>query len=807
MLKQKQVQRLTFATLADLTASSLNTPEFAFITAENAFYTKIAGVNTLIDKGGDDWSLLGNAGTTAGTNFIGTTDNVDVTIKRNNLPEFIAKGDGIFTVNNSNKRNLFIQYGNTAAGNTTLTGEYNSVIGGSGLTALNVGYHNGVGMGYGLSALTDGSFNGVSMGYGLTALTNGSYNGVSTGYGLNALTTGEYNSVNVGKGLFALTNGNYNEVSIGRGLDALVDGSFNGVSTGYGLTALTTGNFNMVNVGVGLNALTTGYYNAVNVGKGLYALANGEYNGVSAGYGLDALNAGYHNGVSMGYGLHALTNGSYNGVSMGYGLNALTTGEYNEVRTGVGLNALISGNYNSVNVGKGLFALTNGRYNGVSIGDGLSALTTGNHNGISMGYGLESLTNNSNIVAIGENNDLNYTALYSIPFSSLTFTNATKTYTIGGASVNGLTITGADVTSIIASNITAGRVLNTLSTLDSDKQTLPVYNNIFGWTSAWMLDANTLFIPTQPAVLPTSLTNLFTSPTHNNIFMVGRNIRATKSNQFIIGGQGTEEVKFRGENGYNYNHDVSAVLTSADDDNTWTYDHATTSIKMKPVGKFVSLTSLSPAAGTTATSLNFGNNTKAYINVDLPTANSTTTFALSNIKLGSEYIVRFNNTSDSSINNIAFAPGSFLEKDGSTLKRLNGLRNSVIYRFVALSSSVLTLISKSDYISRQFQTTHGDSPMLDRINHYYYKDVSLQAVGYTLTLPANPDYDNELTVYFGDNTNTNSTCGSVSLAPAAGQTIVNSGISLAANRANGETITLKCDYNNIWRIVARYVPS
>ena len=49
MLKQKQIQFLTFANLAALTASTLNTPEFAFITAENCFYTKIAGVNTKIN--------------------------------------------------------------------------------------------------------------------------------------------------------------------------------------------------------------------------------------------------------------------------------------------------------------------------------------------------------------------------------------------------------------------------------------------------------------------------------------------------------------------------------------------------------------------------------------------------------------------------------------------------------------------------------------------------------------------------------------------------------------------------------------
>jgi hypothetical protein len=80
--------------------------------------------------------------------------------------------------------------------------------------------------------------------------------------------------------------------------------------------------------------------------------------------------------------------------------------------------------------------------------------------------------------------------------------------------------------------------------------------------------------------------------------MVGRNIRATKSNQFIIGGAGATEVKFRGETGYNYAHDVSAVLTAADDAKVWTYDHATASIKMKTVSAYADLVQFTGTNGT-----------------------------------------------------------------------------------------------------------------------------------------------------------------------------------------------------------------
>lgn len=47
------------------------------------------------------WSLTGNAGTTAGTNFIGTTDNVDFMIKRNNSPYVRLDSNAFFIGNHA----------------------------------------------------------------------------------------------------------------------------------------------------------------------------------------------------------------------------------------------------------------------------------------------------------------------------------------------------------------------------------------------------------------------------------------------------------------------------------------------------------------------------------------------------------------------------------------------------------------------------------------------------------------------------------------------------------------------------------
>ncbi|MBC7504087.1 hypothetical protein H7169_03875, partial [Candidatus Gracilibacteria bacterium] len=46
----------------------------------------------LCTSGATGWSLLGNSGTTAGTNFMGTTDNIDVVFKRNNIEAMRLSG-------------------------------------------------------------------------------------------------------------------------------------------------------------------------------------------------------------------------------------------------------------------------------------------------------------------------------------------------------------------------------------------------------------------------------------------------------------------------------------------------------------------------------------------------------------------------------------------------------------------------------------------------------------------------------------------------------------------------------------------
>ncbi|AIJ38207.1 hypothetical protein [Flavobacterium psychrophilum] len=72
--------------------------------------------------GGLDWTLTGNAGTTAGTNFIGTTDAVDFVTRTNNTEKMRVGSNGSVTINTGAAPSAFekLQVNHTGASNDAI---------------------------------------------------------------------------------------------------------------------------------------------------------------------------------------------------------------------------------------------------------------------------------------------------------------------------------------------------------------------------------------------------------------------------------------------------------------------------------------------------------------------------------------------------------------------------------------------------------------------------------------------------------------------------------------------------------------
>ena len=241
LLPRIALNNTTTATVTTPTVSELvyNTATAGDVTPGFYYWdgTKWVRLSISSSTSSNDWALLGNAGTTAGTNFIGTTDNQDLIFKRNNI-----QSGKISTTNTSLGVNSLApatsRNRNTAIGTEAMY--------------LNVNGDDNTAIGY--QALRTGTDGVRNVAIGNNTLMNNTTGGDNTAVGMQSLqlnTTGN-NNVAVGRiSLYQNTSG-YNNSAFGmQSLQSNTTGFLNTALGFYALSNVTTG-FN--NVGIGYNA-------------------------------------------------------------------------------------------------------------------------------------------------------------------------------------------------------------------------------------------------------------------------------------------------------------------------------------------------------------------------------------------------------------------------------------------------------------------------------------------------------------------------------------------------------------------------
>ena len=204
-----------------------------------------------------DWSLTGNSGTSTATNFIGTTDDVDIVLKRFNIRAgFIGNPVGATSTTLNVKNTTFgansllntaAGYRNTAIGSNVMTantsGSRNVAIGDTALTSNTSGIENTA---VGAGALFSNSSNNSNTAVGRNALTvsTADYNTAIGDRSLTANTIGTLNTAIGVNSLFQNTQGNYNAA---LGVQALRTNSIgnNNVALGYQAGFKSLGNNNI----------------------------------------------------------------------------------------------------------------------------------------------------------------------------------------------------------------------------------------------------------------------------------------------------------------------------------------------------------------------------------------------------------------------------------------------------------------------------------------------------------------------------------------------------------------------------------
>ena len=191
---------------------------------------------------GSGWTLTGNAGTVDGTNFIGTTDNVNLSFKVNNV-----KSGLISTADDGG-----VYFGKVAGSNQMPLGIYNTGIGAYALWQNQVGQNN------------------TAVGQGALLANNASNN---TAVGQGALGQNTLGIGNTGVGAYALKLNN-------------VVASRENTAVGYGALATNTSGFRNASLGFQADVSSGNLSNATAIGAYAYvtqsnSLILGSINGVN----------------------------------------------------------------------------------------------------------------------------------------------------------------------------------------------------------------------------------------------------------------------------------------------------------------------------------------------------------------------------------------------------------------------------------------------------------------------------------------------------------------------------------------------
>jgi hypothetical protein len=336
----------------------------------------------------DAWYTVGNSGTTAGTNFIGTTDAQAFVIKTGGAAalyermRFLANGKAVYNAITSSSTDVFSVYGTGYTGATNALGTFaiNGYVGANGVGIYGESFSAAANAGVGVFGSLVGTSTATgSVSYGIFGenLTTPAGTGIAVAVnGIVSASSGDTRGVNassaspngIGVASFntATTGSAYavyasSSSTAGIGGIASVNSTAAGwqgqnAGTGDGVRAYNTST-TPATAGSGIygqtNATTSNggeFFNINTTGTGLYAAGNnvaGTYltagsgaaiNGLTTGLFANATQAANGTGVtgrSNGAGILTLNAGSgVNGVSTIYGVSGFSTNTANVIRAG-----------------------------------------------------------------------------------------------------------------------------------------------------------------------------------------------------------------------------------------------------------------------------------------------------------------------------------------------------------------------------------------------------------------------------------------------------------------------------------------
>jgi hypothetical protein len=313
------------------------------------------------------WSLTGNAGTTAGTNFIGTTDAQDFVIKANSLEVARFYNDTIPATMHS-----------VALGGGVAPSPYMFVYGdGAGTAATNAGTSNFFGYHSGQNATnaSDSNFFGTNTGDGATDASASNFFGPNAGQGATSAYFSNFIGASTGQNATGAHYSNF--IGVGAGQDASTASQSNFIGYAAGNNATNALQSTFIGTITGQDATNASF--SVFIGSNAGSKAINSNDSIFLGS-----NAGRSDGGGVGLGSIKANNSIFIGKNAGFNGGDLTLDNSTGGKTSIliGEDTSTGGFSDSIALGKGA---TNTATNQFMIGSIVKPIDTTRFQGAVLG--------------------------------------------------------------------------------------------------------------------------------------------------------------------------------------------------------------------------------------------------------------------------------------------------------------------------------------------------------------------------------------------------------------------------------------
>jgi len=384
------------------------------------------------------WRTSGNAGTSPGANFLGTTDNQPLEIKVNGVRALRLEdngdgsdgdpsSDGAPNIIGGSLRNAVAAgvVGATISGGgaanydgfvrtNAVLADYGTVSGGlanriaSAAFAATIagGFNNDFGTDSGYGAIGGGFNNNIAANSPYAIIAGGTSNDIGTNSPSSAIGGGLNNNVAANSTYATIAGGNSNDIGTNSDFGAIGGGNNNNISTASLYATITGGRENNIGTNSSSSAIGGGNNNNIAANSAFGTIAGGSGNDIGAGSGYSAIGGGEFNDIAANSLYVTIAGGILNNIGTNSESSAIGGGINNNIEANAFNSTIGGGSGNDIGADSYSSTIGGGINNIIAAASPYSTIGGGDDNNIADGSG-------SATIAGGFFNDIGATANYS----------------------------------------------------------------------------------------------------------------------------------------------------------------------------------------------------------------------------------------------------------------------------------------------------------------------------------------------------------------------------------------------------------